>query len=274
MAFTTLSTVRKHLVAANLPETRIENVKVTLNGTTNIVLPHANLEGYTEKVKRLASDLPTRETGVLLVEEKDTDLAHKEIARDSVAVASNLALDAIYTEEIDYRVNREAGSIQRLASGSIPNVFPVVVWYDYFTTFDVSSDYVMDYSAGTIRRASGSTIMDGETVYLDYTVMEGWAEDALINQAIIEAQDMIESCLREGYNGSSTDQGLKTGATYMTLGIVSRGMAALMLTRNTGSDANSRAREWQQLCEKWTEAAWNVLAPFVNPHSVRSVVVD
>ncbi len=47
-----------------------------------------------------------------------------------------------------------------------------------------------------------------------------------------------------------------------------------MLTRNTGSDANSRAREWQQLSDKWNAAAWNVLASFINPHLMRSTVIE
>lgn len=274
MAFTDLATVRKHLVASNLPASNVENQRITLNETAHVTLPHANIQLYSERVKRVASDIPTRETGLLLVDEKDVPLANKDLVRDSVAVASDIALDAIFTEEQDYRVDLSVGVIQRMASGSIPNVFPVVVWYEHYDVYSSSSDYVIDYAAGTIRRAVSSSIPDGGTVLIDYSVAEGWAEDSLINQAIIEAQDIIERALREGYDGTSTQQGLKTGATYMTLSIVSRGMAALMLTRNIGADANSRAREWQQLCEKWSEAAWNVLAPFVNPHSLRSIVVE
>ncbi|MCB1060550.1 MAG: hypothetical protein KDB65_09975 [Calditrichaeota bacterium] len=274
MPFTDLATVRKHLVASNLPETKFENVRVRLDGLIEVDLPHANLESASERVKRIASNFPTVETGVLMVDEKEVALTEKLLIRDTLTMASDRAVSAVYTEEQDYRVDHDAGVVTRMSTGTIPNSFPVVVWYDYYELFSSSADYVIDYVAGTVRRSSGSSIPDGGAVLIDYSVAEGWAEDALINQAILEAQDIIVRALREGYSAASTDQGLQSGATYLTLAIVSRGMAALMLSRNKGSDANSRAREWRELCDKWSEAAWNVLAPFVNPHSLRSIVVE
>lgn len=274
MAFTTLDTIRKHLVAANVPSQRIEGIRVTLNGITEVSLPHFNLFLDSALVKRLASDKATYETGVLLTDEDEISLANKYLLHNSVVIASDLALSSIFSEEYDFRVDSDAGTVRRMASGTIPNSFPAVIWYNYYEVFVAPGDFVLDYDAGTIRRASGSTIPDGATILVDYTVAQGAAEDALIEQAIIEAEDMIVRSLREGYNSSSTDQGLKSGAAYLTLSIVARGMAALMLTRNTGSDANSRAREWQQLSDKWNAAAWNVLAPFINPHLMHTTVIE
>ncbi|NUO19820.1 hypothetical protein HUU59_10260 [bacterium] len=274
MAFTTLDIIRKHLVAANLPSQRIENVRVTLSGTTEIALPHFSLETDSGVVKRVASDKATLETAVVLSDEDEISLSNKQLIRGSVAVASDLALSSIFSEEFDFRVNHEAGLISRMASGAIPNSFPVSVWYGYYDVFEPATDYVLDHDEGTLRRTAGSAIPDGASVLVDYTVAQGAAEDLLIEQAIIEADDIVVRALREGYNSSSTDQGLKTGTAYLTLSIVARGMAALMLTRNTGGDAYSRAREWQQLSDKWFAAAWNVLAPFVVPHSLRSTLIE
>lgn len=274
MSFTDLATVRKHLVASNIPSLLIENTRITLVGTTDLDLPHDNLVNGSEIVKRFSSGIPTRDTGVLLTNEDEVPLSAKNLVRDSVVAASDLALSSIFSEELDYRVDHEAGTIQRMAAGAIPNSYPVAVWFDNYKIFELSADYVMDYPQGKIRRAAGSTIPDGATLMIDYTISQGSAEDTLIEQSIVEAHDIIERGLRDGYDGTSTDQGLKTGATYLTLAIVARGMAALALTKNTGTDANSRAREWQQLSEKWTAAAWNVLAPFVNPHLLRSIVVE
>lgn len=274
MPFTTLETIRKHLVAANVPSQRIENTRVTLVGTTEISLPHFNLETDSALVKRFASDKATYETGVLLTDEDEISLSNKYLVQGSVVIASDLALSTIFHEEYDFRVQHEAGIVSRMAAGAIPNSFPAVVWYNYFEVFESATDFVLDYVEGTLRRTSGSAIPDGATLLIDYTVAQGAAEDALIEQAIVEAEDIVVRALREGYNSSSTDQGLKTGTAYLTLSIVSRGMAALMLTRNRGSDSYSRAREWQQLAEKWHSAAWNVLAPFVNPHLMRSTVIE
>lgn len=274
MAFTDLATVRKHLVAASVPQQAFENTSVKLTGTTQVFLPHAHLLANSVIVKWLASDKPQRQASVFLVNEDDAALSHKHLERNSATVASDLALSSIFTEELDYRMDYPLGRVRRLAGGSIPNSFPVVVWYHRYELFDETTDFIVDYATGSLRRATGSTIPDGATVLVDYTIAQGSAEDVLIEQAIIEAQDIIVRGLREGYTASSTDQGLKSGAIYLTLSIVSRGMSALMLTRNVGSDAYSRAREWQQLSDKWLAAAWNVLAPFVNPHSLRSTVVE
>jgi len=274
MAFTTLDTIRKHLVAANDPSQKIENVRLTLNGTRDVSLPHFNLLEESAIVKRFASDKATVETGILLTDEDEISLINKYLVHNSVVIASDLALSSIFGEEYDFRVDSEAGTVRRMASGAIPNSYPAVIWYYYYEVFVAPGDFVLDYDAGTIRRTSGSTIPDGANILIDYTVAQGAAEDALIEQAIIEAEDMIVRALREGYSSASTDQGLKSGAAYLTLSIVARGMAALMLTRNTGSDANSRAREWQQLSDKWNAAAWNVLASFINQHLMRSTVIE
>ncbi len=274
MSFTSLAIVRKHLVAGNLPSQRIEDVRVTLNGIADVSLPHFNLLQDFAVVKRLASDKATYETGVLLTNEDEISLSNKNLERGSVVVANDLALSEIFDEEFDYRVNHESGSVKRLATGAIPNSFPAVVWYNYYEVFEPSIDYELDYVAGAIRRVSGSNIPDGANILVDYTVAQGAAENDLIEQSIIEAEDIIVRALREGYNSASTDQGLKSGATYLTLAIVARGMAALMLTRNVGSDANSRAREWQQLSDKWSGAAWSVLASFVTPHFMHSNTIE
>lgn len=273
MPFTDLETVRKHLVAAATPAAAYANVLVTLKEVEPVALPHAHLQSGL-LAKWLAADPPTRETSVMLVNEDPVSLAQKDLERGSVAVALDLGLSAIYDEERDYRLDYNDGIIQRLATGAIPNSVTVVVWYNYYERVQETTDFIVDYAAGTIRRTSSGAIPDGATILVDYAVAQGSAEDALIEQAIVEAQDIVVRSLREGYSASSTDQGLKTGTIYLTLSIVARGMAALMLTRNSGSDAYSRAREWQQLSDKWTTAAWNVLAPFIRPNAMRSTVVE
>ncbi|MBK6765538.1 MAG: hypothetical protein IPG71_04185 [bacterium] len=274
MSFTTVDTIRKHLIAAVEPEQSFENVSVQFVGTDQALLPHANLVDSTVHVKLLASELPERESAVLLVDEDLAALSNKSLARGSIVVAKDFALTQVFDEERDYRVDYQNGRLWRLSAGDIPNSFPVVVWYDRYENFEETADFIVDYAAGSVRRAAGSGIPDGATALVDYTVAQGAAEDALIEVAITEAEDVIVRNLRDGYSASSTDQGLKTGANYLTLSIVARSMSALTLTRNVGSDAYSRAREWQQLSEKWLAAAWQVLAPFITPHSMRPPFAD
>jgi len=274
MPFTDLPTVRKHLVAANIPETRVENVRITLVGTYSVALPHANLVNNSEAVKLIASDASSLETSVQLSNEDFTELVHKSLVQGSAVVAADRALTTIFTEELDYRTDYASGALARVAGGSIPNLTSVHVWYDRYLMYDIGADYVMDFPSGTIARTAGSSIPDGATVLVDYSIAQGTAEDSLIELVIVEATDVIVRSLRPGYTSSSTDQGLKTGACYLALAYYARGMSALMLTRNTGTDAHSRAKEWLSLAKEWNDIAWNVLAPFVTPHLIRAGAVE
>ncbi|MBK6912016.1 MAG: hypothetical protein IPH10_13980 [bacterium] len=274
MPFIDLPTVRKHLVAANIPALKIENTRVTITSLGPVPLEHANLVANSEAVRLLASDVPYLESALVVSNEEPVGLAFKQIVPGTVVIAADRALTTVFTEETDYQVDHTAGSITRRASGAIPNFSPVYVWYSYYTQFEITTDYTLDFAAGTIRRVAGGAIPEGANVYVDYFVSQGSAEDVLIDQAIIEVQDIIVRGLRPGYSASSTDQGLKTGACYLTLAHVARCMSALVLTRSTGTDANSRAREWMTLAEKWEAQAWNILAPFVTPHLMRSSVVE
>jgi hypothetical protein len=258
------------LVAPQLPETTFQNVPVTLTGEDFAELPHQNLVEGSVTVKWLAAESPVRESNVVMNSYDETSLAHTLIVPASLVTAFDESLQTVFAEEKDYRVNETQGKIARVPGTSISNAIPVVVWYDYFTAFDEGDDYFLNTGKGTVTRASGSAIPDGATVLVDYTVAEGNADDQLIDAAILEAEDMIVRCLREGYNESSLDYGLHSGATYLALSIVARGMAALTLTRNRGTDAASRAKEWQSLSDNWWKLAWDTLAPFTLPHSIRT----
>lgn len=274
MPFIDLPTVRKHLVAANIPASDVHDARVTLHTTDTVQLPHGNLLGGSVRVKIVKSDVPTLETSILLVDEDFTMLQSKHFVPGSVVVAADRALTTVFTEELDFRVEYGDGALARVATGSIPNTTPVQVWYDSYIVYQEDADYILNLTTGSLRRTATSAIPDGATVLVDYTVANGAAEDELIEQAIIEAEDIIIRNLRPGFSSASTDQGLKTGACYLTLAHVAGCMSALALTRHSGTDAHSRAREWLALANQWNDIAWNVLAPFVTPHRLRAGEVD
>jgi hypothetical protein len=99
-------------------------------------------------------------------------------------------------------------------------------------------------------------------------------EDTLIDQAIIEAQDLILRNLAEGYDEYSSDQGITTGATQLALSIVARGLAADVLIINSAADAYHRSKEWQALSELWESTAWETLSPFLDAQAMNSPVVQ
>jgi hypothetical protein len=221
-------------------------------------------------VKWIASESPTREASIVMNNYNETSLAHTQIVPKSLVAALDESLQTVFAEEKDFAVNESDGKIARVPGTVISNAIPIVAWYDYFTPFVEGDDYSLNLEKGTVARASGSAIPDGATVLVDYTVAEGSADDLLIDAAILEAEDMIVRCLREGYTSASSDIGLHSGATYLALSIVARGMAAFTLNKSRNSDAASRSKEWQSLSENWWKFAWDTLAPFTLPHSFRS----
>lgn len=273
MSYTDRTTVRTHLIAPQLPETSFQNVPITLTGEDSVELPHANLIEGSVIVKWIASESSVHQSGVVMNNYDETSLAHELIVPGSLVTAFDESLQTVFAEEKDFRVNETDGKIARVPGSSIGNAIPLVLWYDYFVPFDEGDDYVLNTNKGNIARASGSAIPDGATVLVDYTVAEGSADDLLIDAAILEAEDMIVRCLREGYTENSIDYGLHSGATYLALSIVAQGVAAFTLNRNRGTDAASRAKEWQALSVNWWKLAWDTLAPFTLPHSPRTPLV-
>lgn len=274
MPYTDRITLRTHLVVPQLPETSFQNVPVTLIGEDSSELPHANLIDGAALVKWIASESPTREASIVMNNYDETSLAHSQIVPKSLVAALDESLQTIFAEEKDFVVNESDGKIARAPGTVINNSVPIVVWYDYFTPFVEGDDYSLNPAKGTLTRVSGSAIPDGATVLIDYTVAEGGADDLLIDAAILEAEDMIVRCLREGYTEDSIDYGLHSGATYLALSIVARGMAAYTLTKSRSSDAASRSKEWQALSDNWWKLAWDTLAPFTMPHSFRATLAQ
>ena len=272
MPFTTPALLRTHLLTATLPELVIENHPVTLIGTDPVELPHHNLVVDTVSVKWLADDTLSLESGVTLTDTDEIDLLFPLLVRGSVVVTLSEAVTTIYTEEVDYRIDYAKGRISRVDTGSVPNGQQVLVYYLYYTAFTSGTDYTLDHPAGILTRDDTGAIPDGANVLVDYTVTSGGVEDDLIVQSITEAEDIIVRFLSPDYNSSSTDQGLKTGATQLALSIICRAQAIEALSRRATTDIPGRAKEWQQLSRFYEQQAWDTLAPFLLPMHLRSTV--
>jgi hypothetical protein len=274
MSFTDRTTIRKHLISSVTPERSITGLPITLDGQESLALPDANLLEFSETVKLIKKIGPITDGPISMIGVKVLNLSYGKLVPDKVAVALSDSFSTVYVEEVDYRIDYNKGTIQRLASGSIPDSQPVYVYYEFYDTYTRTTDYTMDYDDGTIVRTAGSAIPDGATVLIDYTVPEGSLEDSMIELAIVEAEDIIVRCLSSEYSESSTDQGLETGASQLALSIIARSLGAEALIGNRSSDAPSRSREWQKLSEFWEAKGWETLAPFIDPNSVRSPVVQ
>jgi hypothetical protein len=270
MSFTDLSTVKTHLLTNSANALTNESVPVTLKGEDEVLLPHQDIMDGSGVVKWDTDVVPMSAGPVTLPSGGDVALPVDHIVPGTVVVAMSDTLSTVYTEELDFQIDYLAGHLRSLTSGHIPNNQPVYVFCNRYALFDPNSDFIMDYTRGTVRRRSGSTIPDGASVLVDYTVAAGNVTDSLILQVIVEAEDLIVRSLTTEYNASSTDQGLKTGATQLVLSIVARDMAAEALARRLTSDAGGRAKEWQNLSNLCETRAWQILQPYLDRYAIHT----
>jgi len=273
MSWTNRTTVKTHLQDAQTDILHFEDEPITLNGTTAAPLLHRLLTEDSETVKWCILNAPVSDGPITLTGTDWSQLAHANIVPDSVVVALDETLSQMYVAEKDYIIDGEQGRIRRTSSSSIPSQTEVYVHYLYCALFQKTTDYVIDYDAGTIARAANGAIPDGATVLADYDVAAATTSDALIDQAIVEAEDKILAHLSSDYNPSSTDQGLKTGATELALALIAEAKAMEALANITLSNPNNRAAEWLNLAQKLETQAWRTLAPFLDPTARRSSAV-
>ena len=272
MSFTSPLLIKKHLLTSPFPELVIRNHPVTFSGTDPVELPHHNLVAESDAVKWDTHTAPVSDQSVTLKGEEFQDMEHAQLVSGSVLVTLSEALSTVYVEELDYQVDYIAGRIRRLETGAIPDQQLVLIYYSFYSLFERDPDYIVDGANGVLARVEGGAIPDGASALVDYTVAAGTVEDDLIAQAITEAEDIILRFLAPEYNASSTDQGLKTGATELTLSIICRAQAIEALSRRATTDVPGRAKEWQQLARVYEQQAWQTLAPFLLPMSLRSVM--
>ena len=270
MSFTNPDTIKIHLLNNAFGEFPVRRYPVQLTEYDEVALPHHPLIAESDAVKWDTAIEPTLEGPISLNSFDWAVLNAQHLVEGSAIVSLTAGLDTVYREELDYQVDAENGRIRRAAGGTIPDGQTVYVHYYAYTLFERDSDYEINSVQGTIRRASGSAIPDGANVLVDYAVPAGSVTDALIEQAITEAEDRIVRALAEGYDENSTDQGLATGATELALAILARDQAAEVLARLDSSDSASRARQWESLAESFETRAWRVLAPFLDPYALRS----
>ena len=274
MSFTNPTLIRTHLLTSTFPEQVIRNYSVTFDEQSQITLPHHSLVTDSDVVKLDSHMAPVLDDTATVKAEDWVDLTHTQLVPGTVLVTLRETLATIYTEEVDYQMDYAGGRIRRLASGTIPDNQPLVLFYAHYSLFTNGSDYEVDYPSGIITRVTEGAIPDGASVFVDYAVAAGAVEDDLITQAIVEAEDIVVRLLAPEYNSSSTDQGLKTGATKLALSIICRALAIEALSRRTTTDIPGRAKEWQQLSRSYEEQAWSTLAPFLLPMTMRSTALN
>lgn len=269
MSWTDLATVRKHLQETTTAATLIEDEEHVLSGIVQVQLEHKSITPDSEEVKTVDLASPYSAGATVLTGYNWASLPHENLVPNSIVVAGDLALDTVYIEGTDYVVDDELGKLKRVAGTSIPDSGTVYVWYFYFTVHVKDSDYQIDYAGGKLNRIDGGSIADGSAVYMDYTTSAGTVTDDLINEAIVEAEDKILARLKGDYGSSSPDQGLKTGATELTLAIICNAKAMDMMLKSPSDQADGAAGQWREMSLRYEDQAWKTLDRFLKAPSRR-----
>jgi len=262
MAFTNLALVKKHIIEHSVGSELIRGLSFQLSDDAYIQLPHANLKVHSEKVKGKESFSPSKEK-VSFESDGKASLSHSELIPDSVVVASDSSLGEIYTENVDYSVDYETGGITRIQSGSIPDERTAVVWYLFYRVYQREVDYKIDYVNGKIKRLSSGVIENGQWVILDYQIEFGSLLDEAIENAIGEAHERVLKFIDPSYH-NSTDQGLVTAETYLSVSIVcnikaNQAKSSKMLS---GTQANFLSKGWERLADIYRKQAFLILSDF------------
>ena len=270
MSWTDSNTVKKHLMQSDVAVGTVENEEHTLWGASAVQLNSAVISENSEEVKTIDLNEPYSEGAMVLSGSNWSDLDHSDIVPDSVVVADDAVRSTIYIEGTDYVVDYENGKIRRIPGGSIGDGDTVYAWNLYFTIQVKDTDYTINYETGELTRIVDGGIADGGIVYVDYSTTASTVPDALISQAITEAEDKILGRLAEGYDESSEDQGLKTGATELAIAIICNAKAMDIMNRLHANDSDNMAKQWREMSLRYELQAWKTLSRFKAKPGIRS----
>ena len=270
MSWTDTTTIKKHLMQSDVAIGTVENEQHTLWAEDEVQLHSAVITESSEAIKTIDLNQPYAESSKILNGTSWRSLSHAEITPGSMVVADDAIRSNIYIEGTDYVIDYDAGNIRRVSGGSISDGGTVYIWYLYYTVHTKDSDYTIDYTDGALARIAGGGIADGGIVYADYTTTASTIPDALISEAITEAEDKILARLADGYDGSSSDQGLKTGAAELAISIICNAKAMDIMNRLHSDDSDNMAKQWREISKRYARQTWETLSRFLKKPGLRA----
>ncbi|MGH8003998.1 MAG: hypothetical protein ACRECJ_04680 [Limisphaerales bacterium] len=262
MPFTNSQLIRKHLIEHSAAGQSVENFPVKLTGTSPVKLPGAPLLSGSDKVKGKEDGTPKQET--VFVTLAGIQLTSTDLIPESVVVASDSSLGAIYVEQVDFAVDYAAGKIRRLAGGALTSDTNITVWYVPFKIYTRGTDYKIDYGKGEITRLVSGVIEEGQTVHVDFKLDPAFLGQEIIENAVAEAEAQVVWRIDASYLDSS-DAGLSAGATYLAVSILAH--IKSLEAMQAGVSSHQLSRSWAIMSNFYRKRAQEFLAPFAKKPS-------
>ncbi len=263
MGWTDADTVKTHLLGLSAEGINIQMHELELTSLDNQQLPHNNLKVDSIKVAAMVEELPIGPVSITITDSAWTTTGSANLMRGRTLVATDQYGENRLVEGSDYAVNEEDGTIVLLPQKGGAGSLAVYVWILPLTVYEEGIDYEVEYARGMIQRVTGSDIEDPQRVFVWYSTAGASADDTVISLAIIEAEDKIAARLRDGYTTSSTDQGLITGATELSLSIICDDLALQVIAQATDSGADDRGRRMMDLSRRFEDRASGTLSRFL-----------
>jgi len=262
MPFTTKEIVKQHILDHHIGSTNISGEALQLTGTEFSQLEKRMILQSSETVKAKEHNSPVQED-IAFSGDEAVGLSHSKLMPESVVVASDSSLGYIYTENLDYQIDYDIGSIRRISAGSIPENANVVVWYLYYRIYQRGVDYDIDYQKGAIKRRLSGAIEAGQWIFMDYTAEYGSLDDGAIDNAIAEAGEQVSSFIDETYRDSA-DRALVTAETYLAVSIICRirAMESISPSKARSTSAAGEAQSWTAISDMYRKEGYNILSRY------------
>ncbi len=257
MSYTNLETVRKHINLDEVPGGVKSDFPVTFTDLEWVNLPGRGIVDNSVVVKAIKNYAPISE--VVTLGDGVVSLSNSRLLPNSITVASDSSLGAIYKENIDFSIDNVRGTISRLIDGEIVSGSEVVLWYYYYSIYTEGVDYSVSYQSGKVRRLPGGSIQANQMVLVDYELTYNQLNDEYISEAVQEANAIVEKLIdpRQQFGADLT---LQTAATCLAVSLVCR-MAAISDLR-FGDQGRQMATAWLNLAESYRDDYRNLLKAF------------
>lgn len=262
MAYTTIETIKKILQTLPTVFPNIYNEEIILNLFDKSYLQYNNIDTGSENVKIIRAVEPTEQTGIVLNDFNFSDLSADLIVPKTVVVAENNTIQTVYIENKDYIIDYQTGKIARATGTSISNGQSVFVAYLPFTKLTDGSDYNINLTEGSINRRAGTSIPDRATLYVDYSHAQVDVSDDLINECIDETTAIFDKLIKDSVIGS-TEKAIESAATNYTMYIICLSQSQKTL-RAFRADSNDIGKEWMNLSKSYLETAETFLSSYLN----------
>ncbi|MFQ5453186.1 MAG: hypothetical protein ACE5D6_03255 [Candidatus Zixiibacteriota bacterium] len=259
MSYTNVELVKHYLELSFPIQTRVFDQTVVLENDDYVTFFGGSIDESSLKVKSLRNNDLIKMN--LTLDSSTVSLSSTPLVIGSVVVASDSSLGTIYIENEDYVIDYSYSKLIIKSNGTLSIGMTVTVWYLEYYIYS-SGDYQVDSSKGAVKRKANGNITTGERVYLDYTPVYTSYTDEILNNAVIEANGLIEQAV-DPKKQFGADPVLQSTATYRALEIICRASASRELSSSKSDDRTALA--WMKLADHYAQRSEHLLGSFRPP---------